>query len=270
MIQSVFFGGDAEMIDRILRLHRSGDEILDASFGHGRFWASLLPMDHELRRKITGIDLRMDSLDPASCNAPNFNAVKATWECLPFRNAAFDAVICDPPFISRAGKSFVMTRRYSSSVSYDALLISLQRAFEEFDRVLKPQSIVVVKIMDLTEGRRRMFAHIDLANAVDERFRLDDLFIKIAPQTMDSSNWKTQLRSRAAHSYFMVFKRRRKARSGEASPAPSTEAQIDSDEISGSTKASAYPDVQLSLASEINDVSRAAAFPRSPTRSRTD
>ena len=231
MIQSVFFGSDAEMIDRILRLHRAGDEILDASFGHGRFWASLLPMDHELRRRVTGIDLRMDSLDPASCRIPNFNPVQASWECLPFRNAAFDAAICDPPFISRAGKSFVMTRRYSSSVSYDALLISLERAFEEFDRVLKPQGIIVVKIMDLTEGRRRMFAHIDLVNATSERFRLDDLFIKIAPQTMDSSTWKTQLRSRAAHSYFMVFKRRRRVRSRETLPAPSTETQIASEPI---------------------------------------
>lgn len=265
MIQSVFFGSDAELIDRILRLHRAGDEILDASYGHGRFWATLLPMDHELRRRVTGIDLRMDSLDPASGRNSNFNAVHASWECMPFRSAAFDAAIIDPPFISRGGKSFVMTRRYSQSVSYDALLISLQRAFEEFDRVLKPKGIVVVKIMDLTEGRRRMFAHIDVANAVDGRFRLDDLFIKVSPQTMDSPSWKTQLRSRAAHSYFMVFKRRRQVRSREASPAASSE--IETSPNGNNAAARGIPDPGARLR-RLTDFLRSTARPLSPAPAR--
>ena len=166
MIQSVFIGSDSEMIARILTLHNAGSEILDATFGHGGFWRWEVPIASETLN-LTAIDRRMGCQDLTRRKAsPGIlrHFARADWTALPFRDRSFDVVICDPPFMSRAGSKSVMNRRYTSNESYQDLLLSLQRALGEFDRVLKRGGFVVLKMMDLTEGRRRRFAHIDIAN----------------------------------------------------------------------------------------------------------
>ena len=135
-------------------------------------------------------NMRMGTPDLARSENENHRLARATWENLPFRDACFDVVICDPPFMAGGGEGFLHTQRYSSNGSYDALLVSLQRAIQEFSRVLRSKGIILLKIMDLTEGRRRRFAHIDIANLWDSTFRLDDLLVKIAVQPMDSPSWK--------------------------------------------------------------------------------
>ena len=209
-MQSVFIGSDSELITRILHLHRSGPRVLDVTFGHGRFWGrdDLVGPGQE-KYRVLGLDLRMASLDVRAQLArfPQVEGVFAgDYTKLPFKRGSFDVVICDPPFLARGGAGSRMKQRYSVTGTYEDLLLSLERGMDEFVRVLKPKGIVILKMMDLTEGRRRRWSHIDIANLWIPRLRLDDLIIKIAPQSMDSPTWKSQQRSRASHTYFMVFR----------------------------------------------------------------
>lgn len=220
MIHSIFIGSDAELVERILRLHRCGRRVLDVTFGNGRFWGDegMTGIGHE-GRTVVGLDRRMATelagVDIA--RTPQVTGrVAGNFEQLPFKADSFDVVICDPPFMSR-GEGTRMNQRYSSNESYEQLLISLQTALPEFTRVLSKDGVVLFKIMDLTEGRRRRWTHIDVANLWARALRLDDVFIKVAPQSMESSSWKNQVRSRVAHSYFMVFKMRRQTRNNGSS-----------------------------------------------------
>ena len=206
MIHSIFIGTDLETVARLLTLHRAGHEILDVTFGNGRFWAT--HTEQSIGRDIVGLDLRMG--DELTGRRDLTRAqVKGTWESLPFQRHSFDVVVCDPPFTARGGLKWIHEQRYTSNQSYRALIVSLERAALEFARVLRPDGLVLIKLMDITEGRRRRFAHIDVTNAWDPSFRLDDILIKVAPQAAESSTWKHQSRTRASHSYFMLFRRRR-------------------------------------------------------------
>lgn len=223
MIHSVFIGSDAELVGRILRLHRGGRRVLDVTFGNGRFWRdeAIAGAGHE-GCSVVGLDLRMatdlSGLD-ISRSPQVTDRVAGDFGLLPFKAGSFDVVVCDPPFMVRGGEGSRMKQRYSSNESYEHLLLSLQTALPEFLRVLDKDGIVLFKIMDLTEGRRRRWAHIDIANLWARALRLDDVIIKIAPHSMESPNWTTQTRSRVAHSYFMVFKLRRQSRNGQSSDA---------------------------------------------------
>ena len=216
MIHSVYIGDDVDLLARILPLHDRGpgSTILDATYGHGGFWRS---GRRETDHKVVGLDIRMAEgvLDLTRC-PPNIGLVAGDYESLPFPAETFDAVIYDPPFLTRGGDNSLMKSRYGTFKSYDDLLISMATACVEFRRVLKPKGIVVVKAMDWTEGRRRRWMHIDVVNSWSPRFRLDDLFVKVAVQNMRNAVWRHQDRSRAAHVYFLVFKSRGRSRSTAA------------------------------------------------------
>ena len=209
MIQSVFIGSDAELISRILYLHRAGPDVLDVTYGHGRFWRpERLAGPGTAQRRVVGLDRRLATkdLDP-SRRGPQVRSLAAgDFTSLPFAPKAFDVVVCDPPFLCKGSRDAPMKRRYSANRSYADLLLALDKALPEFLRVLRRGGIVLLKIMDLTEGRRRRWAHIDVANLWASRLRLDDVVVKLSPQTMDSPAWTSQQRTRSSHAYFMVFR----------------------------------------------------------------
>ena len=211
MIHSVFIGTDAELVERLMVLHRASERVLDATFGRGRFWMGHHLVGSRGPREVIGLDRAMVGNLAISRFAGVGNLVAGDYTALPFRSESFDVVVCDPPFLFRAGDRSRMKELYGSFDSYPALLLSLERALPEFVRVLRNGGIVITKLMDVTEGRRRRWAHIDVTNLWSEQLRLDDLIIKIAPHSMDSPNWQHQERSRASHSYFMVFRPKRAA-----------------------------------------------------------
>lgn len=208
MIQSVYIGDDANLVEIILSLHAPGGKpmrVLDATFGHGGFWRGR-PRERIID-EIVGLDRRLltDDLSLARSGAIE-TLIAGDYENLPFGHNTFDVVLFDPPFLTRGGKDSVMTQRYTAFETYEHLKLSLERARDEFAWILKPKGFVVVKCMDWTEGRRRRWMHIDLVNLWITRYRLDDLIVKVATQNMRNPGWTHQDRSKAAHVYFMVFR----------------------------------------------------------------
>ncbi len=210
MIHSIYIGDDADLVQRVLTLHGcpAGAQILDATYGHGGFWRIGVGNDpgpeHDPWR-IVGLDSRMagPDLDLARSRA---SLVAGDYQTTPFRDNTFKAIVFDPPFLTRAGESSIMRGRYDAFESYDALLISLERARDEFKRILHRDGFIVAKVMDWTEGRRRRWLHIDLFTSWEPTFRLDDVIVKVTVQNPRSTTWKRQNRSKSSHVYFMVFR----------------------------------------------------------------
>lgn len=217
MIQSVYIGDDANLIQILLDLHSRGPgtKILDATFGHGGFWRGTESLT--AGREIIGLDMRMatgELTTLAGSRGFERTLVAGDYHNLPFGRNTFDVVLFDPPFLTGGGENQRMKKWYTTFDSYEDLMISLQRARDEFARVLKPKGFVIMKSMDWTEGSRRRWMHIDAVNLWAGPFRLDDLIVKVAAQNMRNPGWKRQERSRAAHVYFLVFRPANKSRDG--------------------------------------------------------
>jgi len=197
MIPSVYIGDDANLIQIILKMHSPGPRVLDATYGHGRFWEQQTPGTW----RIVGTDTRWPEHPPN----PDHARIVANYTALPFKEGSFDAVICDPPFLTGGGAQGRMKLRYTAPANYKLLIDALNAAQSQFHQVLTPKGIVVVKTMDTIDGRRRRWLHIDLVNAWANTFRLKDMFVKVGTTNIRDPHWTNQNLSRAAHTFFLIF-----------------------------------------------------------------
>ncbi|MEE8466764.1 MAG: hypothetical protein V3S68_09825 [Dehalococcoidia bacterium] len=204
MMQSVIIADDAEIIDRLLDLHQAGESVLDLTYGHGRFWARR-PNDQQGRR-ITGIDQRhpRELENSADRYRP---LIRATLSHLPFQRQSFHAIVCDPPFLIGSNGGGTIADRYTSPPTYQALLDLMANAATEARRVIRPHGVAIIKAMDTTDGRRRRWFHSDVKSLWEQHgWRQDDLIVKIGVTNMRNPGWTNQARSKAAHTFFLVFK----------------------------------------------------------------
>lgn len=199
MIHSVHIGDDCDLITNIRILHATGPRTLDATYGHGRFWNHRVKDDHQ----ITGLDMR--ALDLAS--TARHPTVQGSWGALPFRKAAFDTVVIDPPFLWRGGTDSKMKARYTTTSSYEQLLDNLDDAGHEFHRITTSRGTIIAKAMDTVNGNVRTWFHMDLTQLWSEEWTLKDLFVKVGVNNMRDPRWKKQQLSRASHTFFLVFKK---------------------------------------------------------------
>lgn len=231
MYHSVNFDDDHEAMVKILDLHGSGDLLLDATFGHGGFWRNGT-RGHRTGYQVVGLDrnvdqlvrLRSDLLAKADAATRNARAIRdlaagtfssivgGNYERTPFPDRIFNAIVFDPPFFARSGPKGIMGQRFGTFPTYADILISLQRAKNEFVRLLRPKGIVVAKAQDYTEGRQRRNLHVDLVNSWAPDLRLDDLMVCVGKSSVRNPAWHSQSRFRSSHTYFMIFKVSRSAR----------------------------------------------------------
>ena len=143
MIQSVYIGDDAELVPALLDLHRAGPIVLDSTWGHGGFWRDVTS-SREVDRLIVGIDRRMNT-DELTLGGPSGERaallMEGDYTDLPFRDDVFDAIVYDPPFLTRGGDDSVMKARYGSFDTYADLMESIALARDEFQRVLTHKAV---------------------------------------------------------------------------------------------------------------------------------
>ena len=211
MYQSVVLGDDPENIADILDLKEAGPLVLDATYGHGGFWRNG-PIRLE-QRCVIGLDKRAGSGELNEELPPAVRALVAgDFEQMPFADNTFDAVIFDPPFMTRPGSGSKMNQRYEAYATYDDLLRSLAAAGAEVRRVLKPDGVAIVKCMDWVESRTVWrWLHIDIKDAWESlpvgALRLNGIIVKVRVTNLrNPSRLKRQNNPKAAHSYYLVFK----------------------------------------------------------------
>jgi tRNA G10 N-methylase Trm11 len=185
----------------ILRLFvPEGSAVADLTWGRGKFWEGIDRRKYRLIRldKHTSGDVRAD-----------FHAV-------PLADGTLDAVVFDPPYVTRMG--FKRRSKENPSGSNQKSAFGLDEGGpkneKEIDalyaagtaearRILKRGGILILKTMDTERWR-----HVELANLPG--FKLIDLMV-VVTKGLPPGKPYAQKHARKNHSYFMVFRKLRKA-----------------------------------------------------------
>ena len=184
----------------ILRLYvPEGSAIADLTGGRGNFWVGIDQSKYKL--------IRLDK--HASCD------VKADFGAVPLADESQDAVVFDPPYVTRMG--FKRRSKENPNGSNQKFAFGLDESgpknereidalyaagTAEARRILKRGGILILKTMDTQRWR-----HIELANLPG--FKLVELLIVMTKGKPPSKPY-TQKHARKNHSYFMVFRKLRK------------------------------------------------------------
>ena len=211
MITDVHFGDDADLIQKILALHgprrRSPTDrprLIDVTYGYGRFYERhSLPADSTW--DVYGIDER--DLD-RPYGDPAHTITTGTWQLVPFPDNSFDVGIIDPPFLVGGGPESVIKRRYTSPANYPELMDSLAIAAIELTRVVKPKGVIIIKVMDSVDGRKKRWMSHDIKELWERSgaLELKDKYITVGHSNIRDPRWENQRLSRTSHCIFMVFR----------------------------------------------------------------
>jgi SAM-dependent methyltransferase len=202
-LPSVWFGEDAELIDRMLRFYprKKPTDILDSTVNGGRFWRGL-------EWKIVGMDI-----DPT--HHPD---VVGDNTDMPFDDASFDVVVYDPPHIPNQGKDrskdfntrFGLTLKSPKEEGYSFAFMYPPFVKEAY-RVLRPEGILLCKIADYVHGHRYQWAHIDFIEAArGVGFCPCDCILKVRQGPIIDPRWKKAHHARRQHCYWLVFRKSKK------------------------------------------------------------
>ena len=189
-----------EFFRDILRLYvPEGSAIADLTWGRGKFWEGIDQSKYNL--------IRLDKYTPCDITA-DFRAV-------PLDDASQDAVVFDPPYVTRMSFKARTKQNPAGSNQKDAYGVNATgpRNEREIDalyaggtaearRILKRGGILILKTMDTQRWR-----HIELAKLPG--FKLIDFFV-VVTKGLPPSKLYTQKHARRNHSYFMVFQRKAK------------------------------------------------------------
>jgi SAM-dependent methyltransferase len=202
-LASVWFGDDAELLERMLSFYPRSEprKILDATVNRGRFWRSS-------SRPVTGLDI-----DPA-CKPD----VLADNTNMPFRAASFDVVVYDPPHIPNQGRDktkdfnsrFGLVLRSPKENGY-TFSHTFPPFLKEAYRVLRPEGVLLCKITDYVHHHRYQWAHIELIEAARSAgFIPCDCIVKIRKGPIVDPRWKKAHHTRRQHCFWVVFRKSKK------------------------------------------------------------
>jgi hypothetical protein len=177
-----------------------GSAIADLTWGRGNFWVGTDRSKYKL--------IRMDRYTPCD--------VKADFGAVPLADESQDAVVFDPPYVTRMSFKARTKDNPAGSNQKDAFGVNSTgpRNDREIDelysvgtaearRILKPGGVLILKTMDTQKWR-----HIELANLPG--FKLID-FLVVVTQGKPPGKPYAQKHARKNHSYFMVFRKLRKS-----------------------------------------------------------
>ena len=200
MIYTARAENNNEFFRDILHLYvPEGSAIADLTWGRGKFWDGIDRSKYKL--------IRLDKHTPCD--------VKADFRAVPLADECQNAVVFDPPYVTRMGfkrrsKENPNGSNQKSAFGLDEGGPKNEREIDalyaagtaEARRILKPSGILILKTMDTQK-----FRHIELANL--RGFKLIDLLV-VVTKGLPPGKPYAQRHARKNHSYFMVFKKIRK------------------------------------------------------------
>ena len=200
MIYTARAANNNEVFLDILRLYvTEGSAIADLTWGRGNFWVGIDRSKYKL--------VRLDKYAPCD--------VKADFRAVPLADESQDAVVFDPPYVTRMG--FKKRSKQNPNGSNQKFAFGLdasgpknEREIDELyaagtaeaRRILKRGGILILKTMDTQKWR-----HVELANLPG--FKLIDLLVVVTKGKPPGKPYP-QKHSRKNHSYFMVFRKLRR------------------------------------------------------------
>ena len=185
---------NAELIADAASLGYIHGDILDATYGLGRFW-SLLP---EVEPSVVKNDADPERGDFHS----DFCSFPKDWQ------ASFDTTIFDPPYKLNGTPSLPMDNDYGANVATtlkDKLSLIENGAIECL-RVTRSKGYLLVKVMDQVASGRMWWQTDLVTQALSESARKVAVF-HLKGRTRKQPAGRRQLHPRNTHSTLMVFKK---------------------------------------------------------------
>lgn len=223
LVLSAYVGDNAEVFPDILKLHvPEGSTVADVTFGKGAFWKQV-PVG---KYNVLASDLT------AKGNDGKFDIfqVKGGVDCrsLPYEDGSIDCVVLDPPYmeglfrkdtghLAGSGTYAAFREHYSNGQAttegpkwHDAVLYLYSEAGQEAYRVLRKDGIFIVKCQDEVSANKQRLTHVEIITAYESLgLYTKDLFVVMRTNKPGVSRLKKQQHARKAHSYFLVFQKRR-------------------------------------------------------------
>ena len=223
LVLSAYVGDNSEVFPDILKLHVPvGSTVADVTFGKGAFW-KLVPAG---KYTVLASDIT------AKGNDGKFDLfqVKDGVDCrnLPYANGSLDCVVLDPPYmeglfrkesdhLAGSGTHAAFRHHYSNGQAttegpkwHDAVIHLYCEAGKEAYRVLKKDGIFIVKCQDEVSANKQRLTHVEIITAYESLgLYTKDLFVVLRTNKPGVSRLKKQEHARKAHSYFLIFQKRR-------------------------------------------------------------
>ena len=198
-ISSVWEGDDADLLELMFDFYSviPPEPILDATYNAGRFWRNS-------KRRVISMDI-----DPR--HKPMIVAYNR--EMIGGRDAAYGAVVYDPPHVGPQGRDKSRKRfdvdfgaTFECGKAQDWNLSYLYPPFlKQAKRVLKPHGLLLAKITDMVNSHKSKWPHCDFMRMADEAgFIVCDLIVKIRTGPMVSSKWKEAYHARKRHCFWII------------------------------------------------------------------
>lgn len=225
VITSAAVSGNAELFPQILALHvPEGSLVADVTYGKGVFWKNVASGKY----KVLGTDLDLKK----DVKAPSYIKLKDKVDCrkLPYEDASVDAVVLDPPYMeglfrrakshmAGSGSHAAFRDNYSNGNEtaqdggpkyHDAVVLLYLKAAKEAFRVLKKDGVLIVKCQDEVSANRQRLTHVEIITAAEQfGFYSKDIFVLMRTNAPVVSRLVKQVHARKAHSYFLVFQKKK-------------------------------------------------------------
>jgi tRNA G10 N-methylase Trm11 len=196
-------GNNSDLFPDVLKIYsKPGDKILDMTWGMGRFWQNV---------DLSGYDLLRNDIDPARGD------VHFDFREMSLPDSSFDIIVLDPPYMFGAGgKDSVMDHEYKNGMyrqnkdekGIKAIINLYRDGMDEAYRMLKDDGLLMVKCMDLIQGRKQHRIHQQLWHIAVHDFQMvdEDLFVLVTSSSPIMRH-NYQLHARKNNSFLWVFRK---------------------------------------------------------------
>jgi hypothetical protein len=206
LIFSAHQGTNDDLFPQVLKLYVSkGSTVADVTYGKGVFWKKIEKDDYVLKAT--------DAKTGTDCGK------------LPYEDATIDCVVFDPPYMHTPGGTahqnhqnfesyYANNGAETTTLKYHEAVLGLYfKGGKEALRVLKPNGIFIVKCQDEVCANKQRLTHVEIINEFTSKgYLVEDLFVLIRNSRPGVSRILKQSHARKNHSYFLVFRKPKPAK----------------------------------------------------------
>jgi hypothetical protein len=182
-----------EILRWIMTLYCPDGFELDPTYSKGNFYKKIKQPKHKF------------DLIPQTSDTKQADCRK-----LPLENSSINSIMFDPPFIvgipTETAKTGIIGERFGRYKNMKELWEMYYDALKEFNRILKPNGILIFKCQDSVSEGKQWLSYIEIVNyALSLGFYPKDLFVLLARNRIIGKHHHKQQHARKFHSYFIVF-----------------------------------------------------------------